>query len=706
MIRLATILLPISLLISSFSLWAQSSEILSIKEKLKHVSSIEERYNLMDTLYSKFEKISQDSCLRWAKQKYNVAKDINDVQLIKESLLDLATSQSNVGQHDEAIKNIEQALELVNRSPIGKFGYWNCYNILASIYSDMGNYEKSLKCNLDAMKYAQENDDKFSLGSSHNNIGNVYRVMGNYDRSLESYKQAVKCFSEIKNLDMLAASLNNIGVVYAARKNRDSALIYYNSSLKNYELCKDLYGMATALNNIGGIYYDKGEIKKVIECDTRALDLYERIGSRTGVVVTLNNMAGDYREIKDYDRAVELSTKSLAMARKYTMKEDIQLAYTSLSEIYSAKKDFEKAFLYSEMVRGIRDTIYSEQNRSKIIEMQEKYETDKKQKEIEVLNATGSKNRIIIYAASGGFVLIFILAILLYNRNRVKQRANKLLELQNTEIQAQKHTIEEKNKDITDSIRYAQRIQNAILPSEQMIKALFPGSFVLFKPKDIVSGDFYWFEKWGNEILFAAVDCTGHGVPGALMSVVGYNLLNQAVNEHGLTKPNLILNELNKGISKMMRQHVEERMQDGMLTGTSVQDGMDIALCSYRPDKMVLQYAGAFNALYHIRKKELMEIKADKIAIGSYRKDELKSYSNQELQLQRGDTVYVFTDGFADQFGGPKGKKFKYKALQDLLIKIQDHDMVEQKKILSRELETWKGNLDQVDDILVIGISV
>jgi serine phosphatase RsbU (regulator of sigma subunit) len=265
------------------------------------------------------------------------------------------------------------------------------------------------------------------------------------------------------------------------------------------------------------------------------------------------------------------------------------------------------------------------------------------------------------------------------------------------QVVQQKDIIERKNKDITDSINYAKRIQEAILPSKETVKRLFPASFILYKPKDIVSGDFYWMEQCGNRNFVAAVDCTGHGVPGAFMSIVGYNLLNQAVNEHGIDQPAVILNEINRGLSKQLRQQNET---------ISVRDGMDIALCAIDSKEKKLLYAGANNPLWIIRKGELIQVKADKQPIGIYNEDEMKQFTLHEMDLHSEDMIYIFSDGYADQFGGHAGKKFKYKGFQQLLLSISLMSLNKQRDVLERTIEEWRGELEQVDDILVIGIKV
>ena len=255
----------------------------------------------------------------------------------------------------------------------------------------------------------------------------------------------------------------------------------------------------------------------------------------------------------------------------------------------------------------------------------------------------------------------------------------------------------EKNKDMTDSINYAQLIQQAIMPPEYLIKKHLPDSFILYKPKDIVSGDFYFVEKKRNKAVFAAVDCTGHGVPGALISVVGFNFINQAVNEKGLNKPSDILSFLDEGVNDTLRQTADE---------SGVKDGMDLAMCTLDYKTLKLQYAGAYNSLYYIKGKELTEIKSDKLPIGVNVKGIVDQYNNHSVQLTKGDTIYLFTDGYADQFGGPKGRKYMAKRFKEHLVDIQHLSMDEQKENLNKAIEDWQGTLEQVDDILIIGVRV
>ncbi|MDA3894235.1 MAG: SpoIIE family protein phosphatase [Salinivirgaceae bacterium] len=267
---------------------------------------------------------------------------------------------------------------------------------------------------------------------------------------------------------------------------------------------------------------------------------------------------------------------------------------------------------------------------------------------------------------------------------------NDSLESANGEIQAQK-------KHIMDSIVYAQRIQNAILPSDELITKLIPNNFVYYKPKDIVSGDFYWVEKIPGKSIIAAVDCTGHGVPGAFMSIIGTNQLDYAVRTVKAKHASEILDALSEGVENSLNQENAT---------TSIRDGMDISLCIIDYKNMVLEFAGAYNPLYLVRNGEFLIYKADKHAIGSHSSYPDRKYTNHTIELQKDDIIYIFSDGYPDQFGGPKGRKFMYKQFREYLLEISDQSLDEQKALLENKNVEWRGQETQVDDIIIIGIKI
>jgi len=289
-----------------------------------------------------------------------------------------------------------------------------------------------------------------------------------------------------------------------------------------------------------------------------------------------------------------------------------------------------------------------------------------------------------------------------YEENmKLLQRAMELSSIElnqaKSEITEALDELNEKNEDLLSSIHYARLIQQAILPSEERFKSVLPESFVFHLPRDIVSGDFYWLQEWDDKILVAAVDCTGHGVPGAFMSIIGNNHLNAAVREEGHTRPALILDSLNRGVSNTLRQQ-----SDGEDAG--IKDGMDIALVSIDYKNRRLEYAGAYNPFYIIRDGKLIETKGDKFPIGLSMDDRDRKFTNHEFDLVEGDAVYIFSDGYPDQFGGPKGKKYKYDQFRSLLFEVHQLKPKRQLQTLRSDFEDWKGDLVQLDDVLVIGL--
>ncbi|MCB0793727.1 MAG: SpoIIE family protein phosphatase [Flavobacteriales bacterium] len=276
---------------------------------------------------------------------------------------------------------------------------------------------------------------------------------------------------------------------------------------------------------------------------------------------------------------------------------------------------------------------------------------------------------------------------------KVRERTEEVVR-QKEEVERQSRKVVELYNNVTDSIRYAKRLQESILPPDKRIQELLPSSFVYYRPKDIVSGDFYWFDKVGEKVVFAAVDCTGHGVPGAFMSLVGHNGLNQAVKEHGNLKPSAVLADLNRIAFGALHKDRDQFL---------VRDGMDMALCSFDPRTRVLEYAGANCPLYLVRNGEVLQFAPDKIPIGGFELNG-RSFTDHQVQLQDNDAVYIFSDGYADQFGGEKGKKYLYRRFRELLIQIAGSPVKEQKDMLHQAFLKWKGAHEQVDDILVIGM--
>jgi serine phosphatase RsbU (regulator of sigma subunit)/Tfp pilus assembly protein PilF len=612
-----------------------------------------------------------------------------------------------------ALSIIQNAYELSEQTKNDTLIYETRFTRGIAYYS-MGNLNSALKDFIDNRALAEKLNDPQRRIESSNAIANVYKDNERYDLALTTYREILELCRKKGLMEKTLLVRGNIAILYNCIGKYDSSIYITEEVLKalsgvkkqDYRFVSNLYG--TLLASFTSLSLTDS-VKKYTDT-TLALKKY--IGDNIGHAGNLFNLGSYYHSLKKYDEA----EKYLRMALKAdpdNLALVAEIKQQLASTIFEVKKYEEAALLYWQTLK-LKDTINKIHSAEALSEMEVKYETGKKEAELKRLSAEKEvddlkvkQSRIWLIVSIGGICIVVVVAVILFRQNQNRRQANKLLQQQNNEIVHQK-------KEITDSINYAKRIQLAILPPDRMVKRLLPNAFVFYKPKDVVSGDFYWMEEKNGIVMFAAVDCTGHGVPGAMMSVVGLNLLNQAVKEKGLTVPSAILQHLDTGVTETLRQSAEQ---------DSIKDGMDLSLCSYDPKTLVLQYAGAFNNLWIVRKnissvhqlrsshetffeEHLLEIKADKFPIGSNLDGIADNYTNHTFQLQKGDCVYLYSDGFADQFGGPKGKKFKYNALKKFLVSIHEYSPEEQKQKLLQEFESWRGQLEQIDDVLVMGVCV
>jgi len=409
-----------------------------------------------------------------------------------------------------------------------------------------------------------------------------------------------------------------------------------------------------------------------------------------------NGLAECFLAIQNYTNAIENAQKALDISLENKFNKITADSYEKLARAYSKTNEYNKAYNYMSLYTEAKDSSYNEINAQQINEMSAKYEFEKKEFQIKSLESEKSlsaqkleqEKRFKLYLILF-LIVIAIFSLSLIRNIRLKKKTNQSL----TDAYQQ---IEIKNKDITDSINYSKRIQNAILPSEALKFALFKDIFISFHPKDIVSGDFYWYTEKNGVKLIAACDCTGHGVPGALMSMIGTNFLNQIVNEKEITTPDLILKQLNFEIKKALKQ-------DDITLETK--DGMDIALVTLNKQNE-LEYAGANRPLWIVRENELIEIKANKFSIGGLQHEIEPLFEKHLFQTQPNDCIYIFTDGFVDQFGGDLGKKFMSKKLKETLLQINSLPMDKQSEQLKNIFISWKGKHEQIDDVLVIGFRI
>ena len=585
-------------------------------------------------------------------------------------------------------------------------------NIALSLY-DIGNsfyykgdYDQALVSYMEAIKIYEGINDKKTLPYIIIGVGDIDNSLKRYDQSLKYYFMALKIGDEVNNVSLIAESSDEIANVFSEMKDKSNAEMYYLKALSIMEKLNHKQDLSIMYANMGAFYSDNGDIDKGIWYSYKALYLDDSLSNESGSGIVLNNMAGMYVNKKDYNKALVMYNKALRIANVIQYKELTENIYQGMSDLYEMSGNTSKALEYHKLYSNIKDSIFNEGSNKQIAEMNTKYETEKKDKQIIVQESNISKQQAEasmqqsqrnIFIA--GFILASMLVLFFFKGYRQKHKANRQLDIKNKKIEIAYKVIEEKKKEITDSINYAVRIQNAILPSDKEIKEVLPESFVLFKPKDVVSGDFYFFKEYGCDAYIAVADCTGHGVPGAMMSMICSEKLKDSVNSHdkGRVKTGNALSYLNDGIKKALHQSD---------ANDSTKDGMDIALC-YVDTCGRVEYSGANRPLWIVRKgsKEVEEIKATKMAIGGYTPEGQK-FQTHSIDMEAGDCLYLFSDGYADQFGGDKGKKFTTARLKDLLIKINNLPMDEQKEYMEYVSDEWRKSGEQVDDILVIGVKM
>lgn len=588
----------------------------------------------------------------------------------------------------------EKALELAKKSG-SQYLLFKAYTAKSTVYTTQSNFDGALQMSLNANKIAADLKDNTLIAHGYVSIGYVYFKLHNNEKALEFFKKALDLESSITDKRILGNLFNNIGNAYFILRQFDSSMVYHTRALDIREKINDLRGISYSYNNLGNLFIEKKDSDKALQYYIKSLAIKEEIGDTKGIASGYINISEVYRDLKNFEKAVIYSEKGVKIAESIRAKDFMIDGYRAAAEACKGLGNFIKATEYYEKLNALKDSLYNENTTRKIAEMQEKYESEKNQQLLELqqeklasADERDARKNLYIGAAIVSVLVLIVLVIMFYRNYTHKRITSEKLAETNL-------IIERKNKDITDSIKYALRIQKAILPDTQVIQDTIPDHFIYYNPRDIVSGDFYWFHRFDNVLVLASADCTGHGVPGAFMSMICVQLLNQVVNESKIHSPQLALAGLDKGVKTALHQSGAD----------SSTDGMDIALCEINLEKRSIQYSGAFRPLYLVRKGELIEYAANKFTIGGHI-DREKKFNGHTIDLQAGDCVYLFTDGFPDQFGGPNGKKFMLRNFKKLLLDIWKLPMSEQKKKLETTFLDWKGQFEQVDDILVIGMKV
>ena len=689
----------------------------------------------------------------------------NEIATLQNNIANLFEKQGNI---PKAIKYYNMGV--ATQETIGdKRGMATSLNNIGNVYRTLGNIPKTLEFFTKSLQIREETEDKLGMAIVLTNIGNVYRSQDELDYALENYLKSLEICREINSKRGIAVALNSIGVAYRHKADKaklannsilaDSlyslAISSYMEGLTVSKEIGDSRRIANLYNNLGFMYHmmskeNDGNVKSdslrniALKNYQQSLSISERIDNKQGKAYTLANIGTIQLEKNNIRDALNLGNKAYTYSKKLGYPQNIQRSAKLLKEVHEKLGNFEKAYNFFKEEITMRDSIINETNLRETIRQQAYFEFTKKAtidslnhaakieiKELELASMKENKRKqqIVSFSLVVGFVLVLAFSFIVYRMLLKKNEANKLLVLQkemiktqnselsqaNEEISCQrdeievqrdtvikqKERIEKQNQQITDSINYAQRIQKAILPKTSVLfeKKQFSNlsdGFVIYKPKDIVSGDFYWIKQSDQQTIIALADCTGHGVPGAFMSMLGVSLLKEVVNRSESPTANKILEELRNSIKNTLNQTGEK---------FEARDGMSMALLIINNMDRSMQFASSYIPLYLYRNGDLHIYKGDRNPIGIAYKEK-DSFKNHTIQLESKDALYLFTDGYIDQFGHETKEKYKAHRLRKVLQDIHYLPMNEQKKKLDSVFGNWKGNHEQIDDVTVLGLRI
>ena len=661
----------------------------SLNKILRQSLSDTNKVKVLRALGNESSEDSPENAMKYYNQALSLSMQLSYKIGIAKTYFDIGSIHYTKGNYLLSEKNFSEALkiykELKDSIRISK-----TLNNLGMVVEKSGNYPQALDYYLKALNIIELLGDETTISNTWNNIGLVFLWQNNYEKAEYYFQKCIALNSITDNKKRLTINFNNLALVLIEKGDTIGALNYHEKTLALERELNNKKGIAGSIGNIGNIQYNKKNYKTALTLFKEALDITYQLDDDYILGQLYSNIGRVYYDLNDFDNAILYSDSAFNIAMRIDAKDIVVTSALTLTDVYSQVYNYKKALHFHILYSSYKDSLITQESTKAVTEMETKYQTEKKQKEIELLNKENEKQAVIsseqnkrknmiIYTVVFGLFLVVVFSVFLYNRFRVTNQ--------------QKLVIEEKQKEITDSITYAKRLQTAILPPDNFWKKYLPQSFVLYQPKDIVSGDFYWLENVNDLVLCAAADCTGHGVSGAMVSVVCSNALNRTVKEFGITEPAKILDKTRELVLETFEKSNEE-----------VKDGMDISLCCLNTETNELLWSGANNPLWYIRENNLFEIKGDKQPIGQ--NDNPKPFTTHSIDLQKGDTVYIFTDGYADQFGGEKGKKFMYKPLKELLLSIQNKSIAEQQEELHQKFTSWKKSTEQTDDVLVIGFKI
>ncbi|MFC2096543.1 tetratricopeptide repeat protein, partial [Bacteroidota bacterium] len=634
-------------------LFSQTTELDSLKSLLDRPDD-STKVSLLIEIYDQYEKGKVLEGKQYLEQALSIVENIDNVAQKADVLLSIGKFYFITGEYEKSIDFANKSKfisEEINCSERLGAAYQN----LGVAHEKLGRYDEAMDNLIRALNIYESLQDSNKIARTYLNLGLLYSRQEDYIKSLELYNKSLEIRKRTDDKEGIALLYNNMAIVNYYLEDYDNVRNYFEKAYQMYVELGNLRRQLMALSNIAEIHSIIGQKEKALQTYFEILKLEEELGEKGEQLSTYMYIGNLYFSRNDLDNAKKHYFLAQELALDLGALAEQRSVYVMLSKIYKQEFNYKKALEYHVLYYKLNDSIFNTEKSKQIKELETQYETKKKEQQIKNLENEQiikdlkiKKQRNFSFFLLAGFVSIFLFLLVLFSQIKKVRKANVLLAYQ--------------KRQITDSIEYASRIQTAILPPVDYIASVIPDHFIIYKPRDIVSGDFYWITHKDGKTIVAVVDCTGHGVPGAFMSMLGFAFLNEIVNKEKDLKANEILNQLRLYVKQSLHQTGKE---------DEAKDGMDIALCIIDPVNKKLQYAGAYNPLYLIRDEDFISLKADRMPIGIHI-IEKESFTNHEIDIYKGDIIYIFTDGYIDQFGGPNSSKFKTTPFKDLLVSIKD----------------------------------
>ena len=734
----------------------------SLHYALQQAASLEDQADILVSLSRYYEPIYVDTALHFAQQALATSQKASYDQGTAKAYLQMASYYGHFKHYNfdsldhylsrslTLYQSNEDSLQMANA-----YYYMSgtCYDndnyplahsygeTAATLYLQLGQEEQrgyalARLCQIEhytgnnalAMKYCTSSQRIFDAIAKEGEKAGLFKTMGNINLDLRNYEKAKDFFLQAiglaqtyNNIIILSDAYVGMGQALRATQEYNEALNYFNRSLALYQRSDNALsalGTSYAYYHIGKTYLLQGNNEQSLSLLEEALETAEAYGDVSLRARSLLELGKAYYNLNDLEQSFSYLNEATQQAQgiKGTYANVIlQECYLNLAKYYNQVGNLEEALVNFRRYSLEQERMFQEQASRQVAEQQTLYEVDEKTSRIESLQQQGKireleyeQRKLVNYVLISGILFLVGLGLVFYSKYRLKTQANRKLERQKASINQQKQKIEkqrdeiviksqlleENSRDIKDSIEYARRIQMSLLPARSQLKQLFPESLIFYQPKDIVSGDFYWLHETEDTVILSVLDCMGHGVPGAFMTVLANTILNQLALENKMTSPNMVLTLMDAHIREALRQQDTENPNN---------DGLDMAVCFIDRRTLKMDYSGAQMPMYYVSQGELHQLNPDRYFIGGAHYSE-KYFTNQPVQLQRGDTLYMASDGFQDQFGGPKDKKFMRGCFKELLTCLQSQSIAQQYQKIETTFYEWKGNQVQTDDVLVVGI--